>query len=445
MDLETWRAHEERIDASQLPDGSPLLDLLPAEYLESLPPLEALGLVHDPAAYLRPRQIVPTAGDWLVTVFLAGRGFGKSQAAAAWLIDRILENTPGKPADFALVAPTIDDAWALQWKVVKGLLPPWTRFVERVARNTVLFPDHGVELLLHSAEISQYRGPNLRGAWCEEPVKWPRGEELWRNLRLAIRVPGDAPPRAIVTTTPPRELDWILRLCTEPTTRVVRGTMRDNPALDERVVNAAYASMRGTIEGARELDGKVVGGLGVDGALFKVDDLERYRVDAAPALGQIVVAVDPAQSSRKEADAAGVVVVGIAGGHLYVLASSSERMDPSDWATRAITWASQYRAGRYVVERTGGGGYPRATLDAQMRILGSHRLPIVESDARGSKADRAQPLSAACASGRLHLVGRHEQLERELTQWHPGASFSPGALDALVHGASVLTFNWIYL
>ena len=248
------------------------------------------------------------------------------------------------------------------------------------------------------------------------------------------------PPRAVVTTTPPRELDWVLRLCAEPTTRVVRGAMRDNPALDERAVNATYASMKGTIEGARELDGRVV--LGVDGALFKIDDLEQFRVASAPRLAQIVVAIDPAQSAKKDADTVGIVAVGITRGHLYVLESCSERPIPPEWADRAIEWATWLHAGQFVVEPTGSGGYPRATLEAQMRISGARRIPIVESPGRGSKADRASPLSAACANGRLHLVGRHEALERELTTWHPGAHFSPGGLDALVHGAAILTNNW---
>lgn len=438
--LAEWRAAEQKIDAAQIADGSPLLDLLPEDFLTSLAPLEALALTHSPEAYLRPRQIVPDVGDWLVTVFLAGRGFGKSVAGAGWVISHVLAGDSSRPQDFALVAPTIDDAFELQWRVIRQLLPPWIRFTERISRQSVLFPDAGVELFLVSAQDSQYRGPNLRGAWCEEPVKWSRGEELWRNLRLALRVPGATPPRAVVTTTPPRELGWILDLCAEPTTRVVRGSTRDNPMLDERAVDAMYRSMAGTIEGARELDGRVV--LGVDNALFSLDDLDRYRVHAAPALEQIVVAVDPAQSAKADADPVGIVALGVARGHLYVLRSCSERLEPVDWALRAIDWAERHRAGQFIVEPTGSGGYPRATLDAQMRIQGGMRRPIVDSYARGSKADRAAPLSAACASGRLHLVGQHEALERELSTWHPGARWSPGALDALVHGASFLTNNW---
>ncbi len=443
IDLPAWQALEKRIDAAQVPDGLPLLDRLPVTFIESLEPLEALGLRYSPEAYLRPRQ-QPPAGDWLVWLMLAGRGFGKSLAAAGWLVSEVLNGTPDKTHDFALVAPVLDDCWGLQWRALKELIPPWVRYVERASRNQVLFPDHGVTLLMHSSEVQQYRGPNLRGAWCEEPVKWASGgAELWRNLRLAIRVKGTTPPRAVFTTTPPRELNWILELAAEESTVTTRGAMRDNPMLDVRAVDAAYRAMAGSIEGARELDGRVV--LGTDGALFRVEDLEAARVQSAPSLQQIVIACDPAQSSRKDADTVGLVAVGHVAGHLYVLASCSERLEPAAWAQRAIEWARQFNAGRFVVEPTGSGSYPRATLEAQIRIGGTMQRPIIDSPARGAKADRAAPLSAAAAQGRLHLVGRHEQLERELLTWHPGANFSPGGLDALVHGAAAVTHNWTYL
>jgi phage terminase large subunit-like protein len=438
IDLETWRRHEARIDGEQVPDGVPLLDRLPREFVAGLEPREALALRYEPRAYLRPRQIIDDAGDWLAAVYMGGRGTGKSFAAAAWTATQIQRG-----GDYALVAPTMREAWDLCWRVIRDeCLPPWVRYVERTSHERIDFPDHGARLLMHSAEITQYRGPNLRGAYVEEPVRFQNGGELWSTLRLALRVRGATPPRAVFATTPPRELGWILDLCAEPTTRVIRGRMRDNPTLDPRAVKAAYAAMAGTIESRRELDGEVV--LGADGALFRVEDIERHRVrpDEVPALGAVVVACDPAQSNKRDADPVGLVAVGIADGHLYVLDSCSERLDPAAWSQRAVDWADKYDAGRFVVEPTGSGSYPRATLDFQMRATRTRMIPIVESEARGSKADRAQPLSAAAAQGRLHLVGRHDALERELTTWHTGANWSPGGLDALVHGAAVLTFNW---
>ena len=325
------------------------------------------------------------------------------------------------------------------------MLPPWVRYVERVAKNQVILPDHGSRVIMTSAFTPDaVRGLNARAAWCEEASIWVGAGELWRNLQRALRAPGETPARAVFTTTPPRELNWILELCTQPTTRVTRGTARDNTATDPRNVEAWYREMKGTIEGARELDGEVV--LGVDGALFKIADLEAARVQEPPKVfDRVVIAIDPAQGANRGSDTVGIVALAIRAGQIYVLASCSERLEPAAWAGRAISWAERYHAGQFVVEPTGSGSYPRATLDAQMRITRVMQRPIVDSPARGSKSDRAMPLSAAAAQGRLHLVGRHEQLERELTTWFPGASFSPGGLDALVHGAANLTQNWKYL
>ncbi len=440
LTLTAWREHEKRIDASQPREGLPLLDLLTLEQVDALTPAEALALKWEPSAYLRPPQVVDEAADdWLAWVFMSGRGFGKSFAAAAWLVSRIVAKDAG---DYALVAPTLDDVWDLQWKAIEALLPPWVRRVPKLARGYVVFPDHGVTLLTHSAVNVEYRGPNLRGAWCEEPVKWVRGDKLWNTLAKAVRVKGPTPARTVWTTTPPEQIDWLLELCVESTTRVVRGRMRDNPTLDERAVEAVYTRKAGTADAARELDGKVV--IGVDGALFTAAILERDRVDAMPdAPDAIVVSVDPSKRANKDADPVGIAVVALKAGHLYVAESCARRMLPDEWASLAIAMQADHDAGRYVVEPTGAGEYPRATLNAQMRIEDAPRVPIVESKAKGSKADRASPLSAASKAGRLHLVGRnHAELEHELTNWHPGCAWSPNGLDALVHGASVVTSNW---
>lgn len=437
MDHATWLTHDARIDAEQVPDAAPLLDRLSQEFIASLTPREALALKFEPSAYLRARQLPPADPDWLTWVLMTGRGWGKSYAAAAWIAKQLQS-----PGDVILIAPTLDDCWVLQYEVIRQVLPPWVRTVERVSRNQVLLPDHGSRVIMHSAYTPDaVRGLNARAAWCEEASAWIGQGEIWRNLQRALRARGETPARAVFTLTPPREIGWLLDLCVQPTTRVTRGTARDNTATDPRNIESWYREMAGTVECDRELDGRVC--LGQDGALFRIEDIEAARVQAPPHLDQIVVACDPAMSNGKFADSVGLVCLGISGVHLYVLASCSEKLAPVEWADRAISWASKFCAGRFVVENSGAGMYPKATLEAQMRIANVFRRPVVESPARGSKADRAQPLSAMCAGGRLHLVGRHEQLERDLTRWYPGASWSPGALDAIVHGAALLTFNGI--
>jgi len=204
VDLPTWQAHDARIKLEQLPDGPPLIDRLPRSFVESLTPREALALKYEPRAFLRRRQRPPTDNDWLTWCLLTGRSWGKSFSAAAWIVEQL--RTPG---DIMLIAPTIDQVWGLQVDTIKQLLPPWLRFVERVARGQLIFPDTGARLLLWSAQNTQLRGFNLKAAWGEELTVWPSGRETWSNLTRALRVKGATPARAVATFTPPRELSWV--------------------------------------------------------------------------------------------------------------------------------------------------------------------------------------------------------------------------------------------
>ena len=53
----------------------------------------------------RPEQLAPD-GDWLVWLFLAGRGAGKTRAGSEWVHERVLSGTASR---IALVAPTAAD------------------------------------------------------------------------------------------------------------------------------------------------------------------------------------------------------------------------------------------------------------------------------------------------------------------------------------------------
>src|ERR1700731_4376337 len=76
--------------------------------LASLSESEAAQLQYDWSFYARPNQLLP-AGDWLTWLLLAGRGFGKTRAAAEAVRALGIGATPlttGKHARIALVAET---------------------------------------------------------------------------------------------------------------------------------------------------------------------------------------------------------------------------------------------------------------------------------------------------------------------------------------------------
>lgn len=442
LDLAKWLRVDAESWARKVPSGPCLLDALPVEFIESLTPLECLALESSPEAYLRPDQIIPWGDDWSTALVMPGRGFGKSFMCAGAMVYQIL--TADRPSDFALIAPTEDEVVTLQWDVIKPLIPEWVRYVERPSVGEVIFPDHGpTRLFFISGHSSELRGPNYRGAWGDEVLKWHGSEKLYKNLRFATRVPGRWPPKILLSTTPPETPGWLLELACRETTLLMRGEMRDNPKLDRTTVREAYETESGTPTGERELRGAV--SLTVEGARFKPKDLDQHRVTAAPVCERSITFVDPTDTGGKYADDAGVVTVGYAAGHLYVYESWIEIGATEIWANEAIDQAIRHPV-QWLGAETTGVGSVKYTLTLTMADRGfAGRWPIHESEARGSKSDRADPLSIMSARGRLHIVGHQAKLESQLTTWHPALAGrrSPGGLDALVHAAHFLTEGYL--
>jgi len=174
----------------------------------------------------------------------------------------------------------------------------------------------------------------------------------------------------------------------------------------------------------------------------------------------VVVSIDPSASQHTKADMTGMVVVGrkgpVDGGHAYVLDDATERHSWDAWGDRAYVLAETYSASAFVVERnkyadavaanlrTAGArrGYepkPRPGFKHLFDMVNGRtgkRIQIIEVGAMYSKADRAGPVSTFYEQGRIHHVGHFARLETEMTEFEPGGSVSPNAMDALVHGVT---------
>jgi phage terminase large subunit-like protein len=99
------------------------------------------------------------------------------------------------------------------------------------------------------------------------------------------------------------------------------------------------------------------------GALWTLDMLDRARRDHAPNLVRIVVAIDPAVSSREGSDETGIIVAGKdERGHGWVLEDLSGRYGPADWARIAIDAYRRHSADRIVAEVNQGGDLVESTL-----------------------------------------------------------------------------------
>jgi phage terminase large subunit-like protein len=272
------------------------------------------------------------------------------------------------------------------------------------------------------------RGPQFEAAWADELAKWRHVDETWDMLQFGLRL--GAHPRQMVTTTP-RPIPLLKRFLNDPMVAVSRAKTSDNAAnLAPSFLDIVVGRYAGSRLGRQELDGEMIEDRA--DALWTRDLIELLRVDAAPPMARIVVAVDPPASSTKRADACGIVAAGIGdGGVGYVLADeTASGLKPREWALKAVALYRRLQADALVVEINQGG----EMVESVIREV-DPTVPVTSVRATRGKYLRAEPVSVLYTQGRVRHVGAMPELEDELCDFGPGgltSGRSPDRLDALV-------------
>lgn len=363
--------------------------------------------------WARPSQLLPP-GDWNTWLILAGRGFGKTRTGSETTRSAVEK---GLATRIALVAPTAADARDTMVEGESGLLaacPPWFRAHYEPSKRRVTWKRGGHEVaratLFSAEEPERLRGPQHDWLWGDEPASWPNAEEAWAQLQLGLRL--GRKPRAIVTGTP-KPVDLIVKLVKEsegpkPTTFVTRGSTYENSAnlaanFIEQIGRLYGNSRLGRQEIFAELLTAVAG-------IFDMKKVEAARLEQfAGPFERIVVAVDPSQNSGSGNDETGVMVVGVAGGHGYVLEDASLKGSPDEWARRVAEKFHEWQADSVVAEVNVGGEMVEFTL----RTV-DDALPVKTVRAMRGKAKRAEPIAALFEQGKIHLVGKFPKLEQQM-------------------------------
>lgn len=426
-----------------------------ADMLARLSPQAVEALRWDWRFWGRPEQFAPGSPgaaidrtDWTYWLLLAGRGFGKTRTGAEWAIEKARE-LPGSHG--ALVAATSDDARKTMLSSglegitgASGILavsPPDFRPSYEPSKRIVTWPNGSVATLYTAEEPDRLRGPQHHWAWVDEIAAWAKNAEAWDQLLFGLRL--GAHPQACITTTP-RPLPIVRQLLADPATVVTRGKTYDNAAnLAPAFFAAIVRKYEGTRLGRQELDGDLVED--AEGALWSASLLEALRVQVAPELRRIVVAIDPAVSNNEGSDETGIVVAG-AGFcgckgkpdlHGFVLEDVSGKHSPDAWARAAVSAYRAHRADRIVAEVNNGG----ALVEANLRTV-ERTVPYRAVHAAQGKRTRAEPIAALYEQGKVHHVGAFAKLEDQLCTWEPlGGGRSPDRLDALVWALTELLID----
>jgi phage terminase large subunit-like protein len=367
----------------------------------------------------RREQIAPR-GDWSIWLVKAGRGWGKTRVGAEWV------RSMAKPgARIALVGPTAADVRDVMIEGESGLLSvcePWNRPAYEPSKRRVTWANGAMATAYSAEEPDRLRGPQHTHAWTDEVAAWPR-PEAWDMLMMGLRL-GEHPQ--VVATTTPRNVPIMRAIQSSPGLIVTRGRTLDNAGnLAPSFLTGLMARYEGTRLGRQELEGEDLDDN--PDALWQREGLDHRRVREAPGLARVVVAIDPAATSKDSSDETGIVVAALGtDGRGYVLADRSGRFKPDAWARRAVEAYHEFSADRIVAEGNQGG-------EMVEHVLGTVEkgLPIRIVHATRGKVTRAEPIAALYEQGRVSHVGSLPQLEDQLCTWTPGAG-SPDRLDALV-------------
>jgi phage terminase large subunit-like protein len=378
---------------------------------------------------------VPPDGDWDLWLLLAGRGAGKTDAAAAYTNAHVAGPAclPGVPGGhrIAVVAPTLGDAAEACVNGPSGLRKhnPGVRLVSRKGGTFVLWPN-GAEAKLFGAsgpeDVERLRaGGNRCLAWAEELAAWTKLEQCWDHLQFGLRL--GPHPRVVASTTPkPHRL--LRELVEAPTTAVTRATTDDNPRLAE-AFRRRLDRYRGTRLGRQEIGGEIL--TDVPGALWTYAMLDDRS--SAPDLARVVVAVDPSGGAGAEHDEQGIVGAGLgADGRGYVLADRTCRLSPDGWGRRAVQLYVDLQADAIVGEANFGGDMVEAVIRNAAHAMGITPPRYKAVHASRGKAVRAAPVAQLYEQGDVSHVEVLAELEEELTSWTPESGRSPNRLDALV-------------
>ncbi len=384
----------------------------------------------------RPNQIAPD-GDWSIWLLLAGRGFGKTRAAAEWVRHKV---ETGNARNIAIVGATASDVRDTMVEGCSGLLaisPSWNRPTYEPSKRRLTWPNGAIATMFSSEEPDRLRGPNHDLAWCDELSSWSNMQEVWDMLQMTLRI-GVRPQVCISATPKPSKLLKDLVSRNDGTVVISRGSTFENRAnLAPAFLDSIVRKYEGTRIGRQELNAELLED--VEGALWTRDMIEKSRIlpDTQPPMRRIVVSIDPAVSVSETSDATGIIVAGLgSNGHGYVLQDLSGKFSPTEWAQKAIHAFYRLRADRIIAESNQGGLMVENTIRAVDR-----NVPVKLIHASRGKITRAEPVSAFYEQGLIHHVGAFPELEDEMATFEAGSRDSPDRLDAMVHAMTELKLS----
>lgn len=377
----------------------------------------------------REKQKLPQ-GNWQTWMISAGRGFGKTRTGAE-TVREWKENSP----IIHLVGATAGDVRDIMVEGESGILsisPKWDKPKYEPSKRRLTW-DNGARALLFSAdEPDRLRGPQCYKAWADELAAW-RYPDAWDQLQFGLRLGNN--PQCVVTTTP-RPTKIIKELIKDKTTVLTTGSSYENKAnLADAFFDKIIKKYEGTTLGRQELYAEILED--IDGALWKMATIEKWRVFKQPEFKKIYVSIDPSGTSTQSSDEAGIIGCGLGSDDRgYIIEDDSRIMAPNDWAKSGILMYNSLQANAIVAEVNQGWDMVKTIIHNL-----NPNIPVIPVTARKGKWLRAEPVQMLYQQGRVSHIGNFPKLEEEMTTWTDDSDWSPNRMDAMVHGITSLMLD----
>lgn len=386
-------------------------------------------------------------GNWRYWLFIGGRGTGKSFTGAGEIRKRVYAQQEG----LCILAPTHQDLIKIMVPAIKKEFPDYHQPVYIGGDQKIIKCHNGVTIDCRTSQQGPLRGPNYTFIWIDELVNCWDGlpdkiQENFAILDASVRKGG---AQILITTTGER---WPIfkkwyQMYEEknPLIQIRSGTTKQNEYLSPQAVEALYQQYGNSRYEDLELNGII--NFDVEGALWTPALINKTRKVSMEEVAnppnpnkmrkyqnpmdfflKFAIGADPATTSHANSDAWGIVVVGLGRDHhLYVIEDRSKIMSPNEAANTVSMLHDRYRQAQVIAESNQGGDM----ITYILRTKNPHLQPKL-IHAHQNKMTRLQPIVVLWDQSRAHLVGKFDNLEREMNEYTGDEKQkSPNALDAM--------------
>jgi len=247
--------------------------------------------------------------DWMIYLLLAGRGAGKTRAAAEWLWWQAFTH-PG--TRWLVAAPTAADLRDVCFKGDSGILSVCpqeliTNFT--VTTNEITLINGSLIKGIPASEPERYRGPQFHGGWCDELAAWEQLDEAWNQIQFGMRL--GKTPKILCTTTPrPKPLIFDLVERDGQDVCYVSATTYDNLANLAPTFKNQILQYEGTSLGDQEINAVLLDP--EDSGLIKRHWFKLWPPERSfPKFTYIIQSYDCATSEKTVNDATACIVLGV--------------------------------------------------------------------------------------------------------------------------------------